>query len=171
MMNTMNKIKKAWVVLLFTFLAGCSNGQDFFGVNLDEKGNQIKKLHDLLVTGKVEDKGRVLHEWAPQGVSDYDMFNGSSVGFVYNQGNNDLISRQRVELNTEFAKKFTEKDHLETQEWIPWDDNVEMFAYLDRFTYGNYTISIVYNIYSSTKNLDNPDFAELIIMLGGNNGE
>ena len=167
----MINLKKTGSVLLFIVLAGCSHGQNFFGVNLDENGNQIKKLHDMLVADKVEDGERILHEWAPQGLSDYDMTNGETVGIIYNQGDDKLISKQRDELNAEFAKIFTEQDHMETNGWIPWGEKGGMFAYLDRFTYGNYTISIVYNIFSATRNLDNPDSAELVIMLGGNKGD
>ncbi len=166
----MNKVKGVCLILLFTFLAGCSNGQDFYGVNLD-KGNQVERLHSLLVAGKVEHGGRVLHEWMPQGISDYDFSGGETVSFIYSQGDAELISRQRDELNFEFTKKFTENIHMMSQEWIPWEDDVEVFSYLDRYIYGNYAVSILYNIYSSTKNMTNPDSAELVIVLGVNQGE
>ncbi len=172
----MKNIKKVCLIFLFTVFSGYSHGQNFFGVNLDEEGDQIKKLHDLLMAGKVEVGGRVLREWTPQS---YDTLDGEGVAFVYNQGDNELIRRQWDELNTEFERKFTESKHYVTEEWIPldelgendwipWEKKGELYAYEDIFSYGNYRIGINYFIFSTTRNRANPDSAELIIFLGIN---
>jgi hypothetical protein len=139
---------------------------DFFGVNLDENDNQVKKLHDLLLVGKVKQNGKVLKEWADAWGTEYSFSEGKVVSFELAQGEVEKVSFIRDSLNTSFSERFTPVNHFMMKEWVPIDSKQFYFEYLDLYEYRNYTLGVNYRIISPTRDKTNIKSALLIVSLG-----
>lgn len=143
-----------------------NNETDFFGVNLESSGNQVKKLHKLLIAGKVIKDGKVLKEWDEFPGTDYSFSEGKVVSFELAQGEVDKVSYIRDSLNVSFSERFKIENHYRSKEWIQIDSNEFYYEYFDLYEYGIYTIGVAYRIISPTCEETNIKSAMVRVSLG-----
>lgn len=141
-----------------------NNQTDFFGVNLDNDGNQVERLHNLLVEGKVKHDNKVLREWEDQIGSDYELTEGEMVSLEMCKGNEEEVKSIRDSLNLAFSEKFTPKNHLMLREWIKTESDY-YYEYIDFYEYGKYAIGVHYRIFSPTGDENNVTSAEVRVGL------
>jgi hypothetical protein len=139
---------------------------DFFGVNLDENGNQVKALHNLLSKGKVIQDGKVLKEWEDELGTDYIFSEGKVVSFEIIQDDVKSVSDIRDSLNLSFSERFTTVNHMMMNDWIQMDSKLYYFEYLDLYEYGRYTIGLNYRVCSPTGTNSDIESALVRVTLG-----
>ena len=139
---------------------------DFWGVNLDENGNQVEKLHNLLLAGEVRLNGNVLKEWADHLGTDYSLSEGNMVSVEIEHGDVEHVSYLRDSLNLSYSERFISLNHLKLKQWVLKESDDNYFEYLDLYQYGDYSIGVTYRIYSPTCDETNITSAEVRVGLG-----
>ena len=159
-------------LLTFLMVASCNRDNksvhktDFFGVDLDEYGNQVEKFHDLLLAGKVRNNGKVLTEWTDHIGTDYWISEGKMTSVGVDHGDVDKVSVIRDSLNLSYSERFTPENHIKLKQWIQTDSDEHYFEYIDFYKYGLYSIGVHYRIYSPTCDETNITFADVRVGLG-----
>lgn len=134
---------------------------------LVDNPNQINLIHGLLKKQQVVYKNSPIVEWSDELGTDYDFSNGNVVSMTLFEGNIDSARRFFNEVDSTLNSKYSLYYPAKAQEW----DCVGLLPcmkYVNFYNIGSRKGTIALYIYSSTKDEDNVQNAQVVMGFGGN---
>lgn len=134
---------------------------------LADNPNQIDLIHGLLKKQQVVYKNSPIVEWSDDFGTDYDFSNGNIVSAMLFEGDIDFAHKVFNEVDSILNSKYSLYYPAKAQEW----DCVGLLPcmkYVNFYNIGYKKGTIALYIYSSTKDENNVQNAQVVIGFGGN---